>query len=383
MNTKPWDTSGEARKALHGIVTDPQYGAAALSQPVVMTNLLKDMLPDEPREAGLLVAAAQADLAGALRGYVTQGLDADTAVSLTATSFVNSTSHTREASDWVVNELALALGLKAPAARFDQPTVPPAPPAPTVAVPVAPVPPVPQPYQPGAQPYQPVPQPYQPGAQPYQPGPQSYQPGPQSYQPVPPGPWQPSPWTVPPKPASPGRGAAVGAGIVSFAGALLVLIGCLVPFARFSPGEPAFGILLGHSTAPSSYTFWLAAEPMAVLLISVVAGISMIATGGRSLLLPGMLIAFGIQTTLFFAGAEFTLFAPSTHMAGGYLGLLGGLALLVAGLIGRTATRTSVPAVSTPGVTVPGPGPIPGPGPTGPGPGPTGPGPTGPGPTGV
>ena len=60
MNTKPWDSSGQARRALQGIVADPQYGTAALSQPAVMSNLLKDFLPDEPREAGLLVAAAQA-----------------------------------------------------------------------------------------------------------------------------------------------------------------------------------------------------------------------------------------------------------------------------------------------------------------------------------
>lgn len=69
MNTKPWDAAGSARRALHGIVQDPQYGVSALSQPAVMSNLLKDLLPDEPREANLLVAAAQADLAGSLRGY--------------------------------------------------------------------------------------------------------------------------------------------------------------------------------------------------------------------------------------------------------------------------------------------------------------------------
>src|SRR5215831_15707343 len=111
MNTKPWDAAGTARRALHGIVQDPQYGVRALSQPAVMTNLLKDLLPDEPREAGLLVAAAQADLAGSLRGYVAQGLDSATAVKLTASSFIASTSHTQEAGSWVVTELALALGL--------------------------------------------------------------------------------------------------------------------------------------------------------------------------------------------------------------------------------------------------------------------------------
>ncbi len=117
----PWDSSGEARRALHGIVTDPHYGAAALSQPAVMSNLLKDLLPDQPREAGLLVAAAQADLAGTLRGYVSQGLDPATAAKLTTGSFVSNTSHTPEACTWVVSELVLALGLDA----AGQPPAPP------------------------------------------------------------------------------------------------------------------------------------------------------------------------------------------------------------------------------------------------------------------
>jgi hypothetical protein len=85
---------------------------------------------------------------------------------------------------------------------------------------------------------------------------------------------------------------------------------------------------------------------------------------GRSRgLLPGMLIAFGIQTTLLFASLEFTVYPLGSHLAGGYIGLLGGLILLSAGLIGLAGTRTPAPAAITPGVpglpgaTVPGPGP--------------------------
>jgi len=110
-----WDAQGEARRALRAITSDPLYGSAALSRPQVMSNLLKDLLPDAPREASILLAAAQADLAGALQQHVAQGMDLGTASRLTSRSFAESTPVTPEACDWVVSELAIALDL-APAA---------------------------------------------------------------------------------------------------------------------------------------------------------------------------------------------------------------------------------------------------------------------------
>lgn len=358
MNTKPWDASGSARNALHGIVSDPQYGATALSQPAVMTNLLKDMLPDEPREAGLLVAAAQADLAGSLRGYLAQGLDPDTAVSLTATSFVNSTSHTPEAGNWVVAELALALGLKAPAARFDQPTAQPAPPPTALAAP--PPPPL---AQPGQQAWPVAQNPVAQNAAFNSPA------APPPYQPVAPNPWQPTPWAVPPpRPASSGRGLSILGGLAGLLGAFLVFLGCLVPYEKgYAPGQPGFGILLGHRGYPASFTFWFAAEPFGVLLVAIVAGIALMASSGSGRLrglLPGMFLAFGFQTTLLFAGVAFTVIPASNREAGGLIGILGGLVLLAAGVFGMISrarpdaaspSAPSTPAV--PGATVPGPRP--------------------------
>jgi Regulator of chromosome condensation (RCC1) repeat len=49
-----------------------------------MANLLKDLLPDLPRESALLVAAAQCDLAGVLSGHLAQGLDLPTSARLAA-----------------------------------------------------------------------------------------------------------------------------------------------------------------------------------------------------------------------------------------------------------------------------------------------------------
>jgi hypothetical protein len=66
MTQTVWDVAGDVRRALRSIVGDPQLGASMLADPHVMANLLKDLLPDLPRESALLVAAAQCDLVGLL-----------------------------------------------------------------------------------------------------------------------------------------------------------------------------------------------------------------------------------------------------------------------------------------------------------------------------
>jgi hypothetical protein len=104
----------EARTALHAIVTDPSHGAAVLSNPQIMSNLLQDLLPDAPREKSILVAAAAAGLADRLRGHIAGGMDASTAISLTSSSFSAATLFTPEACDWVTGEMAVALGISVP-----------------------------------------------------------------------------------------------------------------------------------------------------------------------------------------------------------------------------------------------------------------------------
>lgn len=106
-----WDADGTVRRALRSIVRDPQFGAAALSQPQIMTNLLKDLLPDSPRESALLVAAAQCGLPDVLQGYLGEGMDLGTASRLTAAWFAKRMPFTRDACSWLVAELAIALGV--------------------------------------------------------------------------------------------------------------------------------------------------------------------------------------------------------------------------------------------------------------------------------
>jgi len=112
-----WDESDEAQQALRAIISNPAYGVAALSSPQTMANLLKDLLPDAPREVSILVAAAEAGVAGNLRERVSQGMDVGTASAVVAGSFAASTPFKAEACSWAVGEMAGALGLSKPAAR--------------------------------------------------------------------------------------------------------------------------------------------------------------------------------------------------------------------------------------------------------------------------
>ena len=116
-----WEHAAEARAALNAIVADPDHGVAALSSAQTMSNLLKDLLPDAPREKTLLVAAAEADLAGKLREHVGLGMDPQTAVRLAASSFSDSNPFTPDVCAWVASELAGAMGISEPVAMGQAP----------------------------------------------------------------------------------------------------------------------------------------------------------------------------------------------------------------------------------------------------------------------
>ncbi len=328
MAGKPWDIQGEARRALEGVVQDPHYGAAALSKPTVMSNLLKDLLPDQPREAGLLVAAAHADLAGTLRRYVDQGLDSGTATKLTVRSFTDSTSHTPEACSWVVGEIALALGLEQPVMAGDPGKV------------AASASATRQRSLPTARLERAVPE---------------------TRDLTPPPPDTTGQQAQQAQQAQPTAGLpmSVGAALAGSAAVYFLLLACITPYVQFS-GERSVSILAGYPGHPGSETFWWAAAPVAVLLIALGSTILLFAPKrlprlGR--LLPAMLMAFGIQTVLLFAGYAFAT-AFARHEAGGYIGMVGGAALLAAGLASqrrggpRTADGTTADAGSTRRLTI-------------------------------
>jgi hypothetical protein len=77
----------------------------------MMSNILSDLLPDAPREATILVAAAEADVAGQLQAHLAQGMNAGIAQSIVGNGFAERTALTKDACQWVVHQIAIALGV--------------------------------------------------------------------------------------------------------------------------------------------------------------------------------------------------------------------------------------------------------------------------------
>src|SRR5260370_29318808 len=109
MASAPWDPRGEALNALRTIAADPQYGAEALASAQMMTNLLKDMLPDAPREANVLITAAGAGVPTAVQGYLAEDMDVGPATQLAAGALAERTALTADACAWATSALATAL----------------------------------------------------------------------------------------------------------------------------------------------------------------------------------------------------------------------------------------------------------------------------------
>src|ERR1022692_3634633 len=102
MSVSVPDGSGDVRAALREIVT--AHGPGALSSAAMLSNLLKDLLPDAPRVAKILVAAAEEHVGDVLLDHVSQGMDTATASRLAASSFASATMFIPDACSWVVSE---------------------------------------------------------------------------------------------------------------------------------------------------------------------------------------------------------------------------------------------------------------------------------------
>ncbi len=105
-----FEHADETKAALRAMVSDPAHGADVLASPELTANLLRDFLPDAPRETGLLVAAVSAGIPAALRGYEAERIDPATAVRLAAALLAARTAFTPEACEWVAAELMMAIG---------------------------------------------------------------------------------------------------------------------------------------------------------------------------------------------------------------------------------------------------------------------------------
>jgi hypothetical protein len=285
VTSTPWDAQGEAQAALRAIVADPQYGPAALSNAQTMTNLLKDMLPDAPRESSVLIAASEAGVPGMLQANVAQGMDWDTASRLAAGSFESRTALTPQACRWAVSVLGSALRLDAATARPGPGPEPDTAPA----VPPPPVPPVP-----------------------------------------------------PQRPSRIG-GLTIAAAATAAAGAILIIWACALTFYAY--GFPYRYSLFSLAGGPYG-SWWQAIPSVTVAVLAVAAAVLLLVAhaGWPRMLAAGMLLVFGIGTALIWAEQE-ALYSYDAGPAE-IVGMLGGVLLLVAGVLAVAGRKTRAAATS-------------------------------------
>ena len=316
MASAPWDPRGEALNALRTIASDPQYGAEALASAQMMTNLLKDMLPDAPREANVLITAAGAGVPTALQGYLAQGMDVGTATQLAAGTLAERTALTADACAWATSSLATAM-------------LPPV--APSVSGPggTAPLPGSDHPTM----------------------APQGTGPGPEGHGPVAYGP-------AGTLAVGPGRGRPAGVSLLAAAlagvGALAAVLACAFSIVHVynSDGTYAYSQSLFSISSHGAAWNWIGIVVAAVL--SAVAALLLVASrtpwvrAGAA----GVVAAFGIAIIMIFAAYQFTLgpVSDGSGPAGGEkLGAFGGLLLLVAGVLGFVAAARDDRAVAPAG----------------------------------
>jgi hypothetical protein len=145
------------------------------------------------------------------------------------------------------------------------------------------------------------------------------------------------PTPVPAAPrASPGMRYAVAGAVAAFVGAIVVIVACALPYANLTDNSVS-------NTTPSIFNpgypggLWYAVEPVAVAVLGIVAGVVLIALGGRvpRALAAGVLLALGAQTIVLFAGYLGSSASGSSERVGigGAVGVVGGLAIAFGGTL--------------------------------------------------
>jgi hypothetical protein len=129
-------------KARDGLAKALRINPRALSNVAVLRSATSDDWVDwDPRAKDVLFAGAAAGLAHRLTGYVTSGMDPDTAVQMASNWFGENRAFTPETCAWAASHYARALGYKAqpwpwPWSQSTGPMPPPRPILETVADPV-------------------------------------------------------------------------------------------------------------------------------------------------------------------------------------------------------------------------------------------------------
>jgi hypothetical protein len=141
----------------------------------------------------------------------------------------------------------------------------------------------------------------------------------------------------------------VAAGILAIVAALVIVAASALPYVRLSAGAGHFQPLSIFNAGPGSNAsnLWFAIEPAGVALLGIILGVLLMAARqGRLLTVAaGMLIAFGIQTVFLFLGYALGLdYGTNQPGVAGALGILGGLLLACAGVMGAVSRTAWGPA---------------------------------------
>jgi hypothetical protein len=110
MTVLPFEHADEAAAALRELVAE--QGPGILSDPLMLGSLLADLLPAAPSAVRILVAAAEDHVANTISDNVSQGIGADAAVRMAASSFARTSLSAPEVSQWVATAFATASGLQ-------------------------------------------------------------------------------------------------------------------------------------------------------------------------------------------------------------------------------------------------------------------------------
>ena len=146
-------------------------------------------------------------------------------------------------------------------------------------------------------------------------------------------------------PAARDRGLRVAAGVLAIVAALIVVAASALPYVRFSTGVAGHfqSVSIFNPGPGSASNLWYAVEPAGVALLAIILGVLLMVIRKGSLLAvaAGMLIAFGIQTVFLFLGYALGLdYGTNKPGVAGAVGILGGLLLACAGIMGA-ASRTA------------------------------------------
>lgn len=147
-------------------------------------------------------------------------------------------------------------------------------------------------------------------------------------------------------PSAPGSTLAIVGGAVAIVGSLAIIAAGLLPYAHYTDNSTPAWPSIFNPGYPGA--LWYAAEPVAVILLGIVAGVMLIAVRGRTLRLvaAGALLAFGMQTTFSFVGfVGASATGPASQMGiGGVVGVIAGLVILVGGAIAAASVLAAIPS---------------------------------------